>query len=190
MKYDLNKKPTKFAVRVLKDLSDELYTVLTRKPLEHITVNEICEETNYPRATFYNYFNDIYDLLSYCFYLMKKDVNIEASPDMSGHDKIDLLINKVFDYLDKKRERIAMYLEHNEIDGLFVSKLHAYVTKAILDFIGDNYDEQKAPVRSEIVAEHIANTCQLIFKKSFCNGDQLNKEQAIEAMRYLIGNLY
>lgn len=189
MKYDLNKKPTKFAVRVLKDLSDELFNVLTRKSFESVTVNEICEATNYPRATFYNYFNDINDLLDYCFYLMQKDMNVFPESELIGSEKVEVLVTRVYDYLDSKRERIELFLEHNTMDGLFVAKLHRYASKVICTIVAHDNDAKRTSIQTEIIAEHVANTCQLIFKRCFNKGAKLTKEQAIDAIRYLIGNL-
>lgn len=40
----------------------ELYKV---KPIEKITVKELVSKAGYSRATFYNYFNDAYELLEY-----------------------------------------------------------------------------------------------------------------------------
>ncbi|WEV38716.1 TetR/AcrR family transcriptional regulator [Lactobacillus sp. ESL0680] len=40
----------------------ELYS---RKPLQKITVKEICHLAGYNRSTFYQYFSDIYELLEY-----------------------------------------------------------------------------------------------------------------------------
>ncbi|ETJ34337.1 hypothetical protein Q604_UNBC11238G0001, partial [human gut metagenome] len=42
------------------------------------TINELCEKANYPRATFYNYFDDINDLLNYCWPRIARAV--EARP--------------------------------------------------------------------------------------------------------------
>ena len=67
MKYDIRQKPSKFAERVLADFSSTLFSLLQGKTLKSITVNELCEQARYPRATFYNYFDDIYDLLSYAW---------------------------------------------------------------------------------------------------------------------------
>ena len=54
MKYDLNKKMTRFAQRALEDFSRVLFEALMKKSIERITVGELCEKANYPRATFYN----------------------------------------------------------------------------------------------------------------------------------------
>lgn len=35
------------------------------RPIEKITVKEITQDAGYSRTTFYNYFNDPYDLLNY-----------------------------------------------------------------------------------------------------------------------------
>ena len=59
MKYDLTKKTNRFAERTLKDFSETLFSLVEKKKFEDITVNELCNACNYPRATFYNYFQDI-----------------------------------------------------------------------------------------------------------------------------------
>ena len=67
IKLDLNRKLSRGANRTLKIFSDTLFKLLTEKAFENITVNEICEKASIPRATFYNYFDDKYDLMSYCW---------------------------------------------------------------------------------------------------------------------------
>ena len=37
------------------------------------SVQKICDICNYPRSTFYNYFDDIYDLMDYCWIAIMKD---------------------------------------------------------------------------------------------------------------------
>ncbi|WP_315066562.1 TetR/AcrR family transcriptional regulator [uncultured Clostridium sp.] len=44
------------------DIFCELYT---QKPIEKISIREISNKSGYNRSTFYQYFNDIYDLLAY-----------------------------------------------------------------------------------------------------------------------------
>ena len=67
MKYDITKRATKGAQRTLEAFSGTMFELLSRKSFEEITVNELCQQSNYPRATFYNYFDDKYDLLNYCW---------------------------------------------------------------------------------------------------------------------------
>ena len=65
MKYDVSKKPTRGAQRTLDAFSRSLLALLAEQPFEQVTVNELCQRAGYPRATFYNYFDDKYDLLDY-----------------------------------------------------------------------------------------------------------------------------
>ena len=44
MKYDLNKKMTRFAQRALEDFSRVLFEALMKKSIERITVGELCEK--------------------------------------------------------------------------------------------------------------------------------------------------
>ena len=67
MKYDLTKKLTIGASRTLYSLQQAMLFMLSKKSFEEIAVGELCEKAMLPRATFYNYFDDKYDLLEYCF---------------------------------------------------------------------------------------------------------------------------
>ena len=64
MKYNTNKKMTRGAKRTLNDFMCTMFTMLSEKNFEEITVGELCKCANYPRATFYNYFDDKFDLLN------------------------------------------------------------------------------------------------------------------------------
>lgn len=50
--------------RTKKLLRDSLFSILKTKPINEITVTELTEVADINRATFYFYYNDIYDMLS------------------------------------------------------------------------------------------------------------------------------
>ena len=52
MKYNTNKKMTRGAKRTLNDFMCTMFTMLSEKNFEEITVGELCKCANYPRATF------------------------------------------------------------------------------------------------------------------------------------------
>lgn len=54
--------------RTYKLLTDALMTLMQEKPIEKITVMEICSQAMVHRATFYKYFEDKYQLLDFCVY--------------------------------------------------------------------------------------------------------------------------
>ena len=52
----------------MKDLlSEGLYILMQQKPFEKITIKQICDKTGVIRGTFYNHFNDIYELLGWLY---------------------------------------------------------------------------------------------------------------------------
>ena len=58
MKYDLTKPLTRGAKRTLDAFRREMFSLLSEKTFEENTVGELCENAQYPRATFYNYLDD------------------------------------------------------------------------------------------------------------------------------------
>ena len=67
MKVDLSGKTGRLARQTLSDFSEKMLMLLADMSLEEISVQKMCDICNYPRSTFYNYFDDIYDLMDYCW---------------------------------------------------------------------------------------------------------------------------
>lgn len=101
MKYNLENKKNKFAERTLKIFSETLFELLEKNSFEKITVNEICEISNYPRATFYNYFEDINDLLNYCFESMSKEIKINDYVEMKEEKRIYIIFDRLYNYMEQ-----------------------------------------------------------------------------------------
>ena len=76
MKYDLSKPITRGAKRTLDALNGAMFLLLSEKSFEELTVGELCEQAQYPRATFYNYFDDKYDLLNYCWLSLAEKIGL------------------------------------------------------------------------------------------------------------------
>ena len=86
MKVDLSGKTGRLARQTLADFSEKMLMLLADMSLEEISVQKMCDICNYPRSTFYNYFDDIYDLMDYCrtaiylWYRRKKRKEGEEQP--------------------------------------------------------------------------------------------------------------
>ena len=50
------------AQKTQKSIAEAFYRLRAHKPLEKITVRELCREAPVNRSTFYTYYNDVYDL--------------------------------------------------------------------------------------------------------------------------------
>lgn len=189
MKYDLNSKRNKFSTRALLDLSTSLMTLLENKAFEKITVNEICKQVNYPRATFYNYFDDSYDLLNYCFISILEKINISDYKTMNQELRIYIIFDRVFDYLILQKDKIMKIKEFNTLDGIFFSNLSSFIRLQTYNIISTCPCNKTHSIPHQIIAEHYANTLELILKNAFILSNNLNKKQARSYLEYLLKNI-
>lgn len=72
----------------LVDISDTLLELLRKKPLEKISVKEICTLAQINRTTFYNHYTDKYELFekSITYMMQVLDDEIGRLPDESGYN--------------------------------------------------------------------------------------------------------
>lgn len=189
MKYDVNKKQSKFAERVLSDLYGTLFSLLKEKDLESTTVNEICEKSNYPRATFYNYFDDIYDLLSYSWLRISQEIRFEDYADMKAEERTEILFTRAYDYLDEKRSTLRSIMKHNPQDGRFVESMLSAVREQIYTIIVNVPCSKKYKLPYKMIAEHYANTIQMVLEWCFLRENGFTKDKASEAVKYLLEGL-
>lgn len=189
MKYDLNKKPTRGAQRTLKAFSSTMFTVLSKKSFEEVTVNEICEITNFPRATFYNYFDDKYDLVNYCWYVLTSQLHLEDHQQIPTDQVIIELFDRIYFLFKEKEELLNNILLHNHNDSSLMNSFGVYM-KCSMDKIFSeciNFNDQKIPV--ELISNHFSNTILLILESIFVKKNSISQKEAHLYLKYLLGNL-
>ena len=123
MKFKLSDKTSRFAKRTLADFSERMIVMLADMSLEEISVQKICDICNYPRSTFYNYFDDIYDLMDYCWIAIMKDMDIEKYLNVQGEQNTEQIFSLLYDYLDQHRLQICNILF---IKKQFGRKMHGF----------------------------------------------------------------
>ncbi len=185
MKYDVNQKINRFAKRTLLAFSEQLISLLEIKALEDITVNELCKECEYPRATFYNYFDDLYDLLNYCFDIISNEMNISNNQQASV---IEIFIC-IYDYVAKEKDKVTRITRNNSIDGSLMEHLRKYMQKKAYDIMKTCpiINDHKIPF--DMLVQHYSQTLMLILEWCFCQKKALTKEEAIQTIESLLGFL-
>lgn len=189
MKHDIHQTPTKSALKVLNAFLIAFFTLLTRKSFEEITVNEICINAGYPRATFYNYFDDKYDLLNYLFYRVKHDMNVEELKATPIHELLSILFDRIYNLLEKYESEIKHISTHNSTEGYFFSYANTYLNLSAKEMLGSYLALKKRPVSDELMINHFSNTLMLIFQYRFIKHKISTKEQTKEQLYYLLNNL-
>lgn len=186
MKYDLNNKTNRFAQRTLAAFSETLFTLLMKKPFEEITVNELCEISNYPRATFYNYFEDIYDLLNYCWLCLSKEINLEDYVEMKPEERLYEIFSRIYDFMDSNFKDLESVLKYNQLEGKLIGSFQKYLREQIRTIMKNCSCNKKYPVPFEMVVDHYSNTLQLVIEWSFFKKERYFKEKAQKCIVYLL----
>ena len=148
---------TRFAKRALEDFSRTMIELLSKKPFENIMVSEICEISNYPRATFYNYFEDKYGLLNYCWDCFGEKIDFQNDYDyMDTDEKMYDLFNSLYDFFEKNIEILRRITKQNNQNGEFMQIFKIYMNcSEEMDMRLDKYLAEAGVGRRKDVREYI-----------------------------------
>lgn len=127
-------------VRVTKILIRHAFLqLLKEKPLQSITVRELCQNAGINRGTFYTHYRDIYDLMHQIEEEMTQEFHAKMMPLLSGINNVDLvdMITEIFSLIQNNAELCLITLSPNG-DNNFLFRLvaigkeacmHAYLYK-------------------------------------------------------------
>ena len=189
MKFKLSDKTSRFAKRTLADFTERMIVMLADMSLEEISVQKICDICNYPRSTFYNYFDDIYDLMDYCWIAIMKDMDIEKYLNVQGEQNTEQIFSFLYEYLDRYRPQIYRILSKNGLEGRCMASLRAFMKKQIGQIISKCPGTRDFPVREDIMVDYYAATLEMLLEKCFFAKEQLSKEEALQTVDFLLGSV-
>ncbi|MCC8103144.1 MAG: TetR/AcrR family transcriptional regulator [Clostridiales bacterium] len=114
----MNKQP-KITEKTRQKFIDAFWSLIREKPISKIAVNEITRRAGYNRSTFYEYFLDIDEMLSYIEDELLNEVRQTAQDAMQESSSLSDLFKAVFLAMN---ERIYLLMGANG-DSAFVAKL-------------------------------------------------------------------
>ena len=188
MKYDVSSGISRSAGRVFTAFRRALFNQLQHQSFESISVQNLCVAADYPRSTFYNYFDDIYDLLDYCLQSPIKSFHREKYEDMPSEERVFAVFSDLYDLLDMKREEFDCVFQVNKPNGMLQNCMIRRLKQEVLTSLADVAPEHGLP--REMLAEHCCNIIHLVFDWRFIYEKLTSKEQATEALRMLLGELF
>lgn len=115
-------------VRITKTMiRDAFIGLLSQKPLQNITVKELCENAQVSRGTFYLHYLDIYDLLEKVENEMLEDLemmlsNIPIIGASSPPEAADSFLGPIYGFFERNKEMCAILLGDNG-DKKFVARI-------------------------------------------------------------------
>lgn len=192
MKYLNNDEMTIGTKRTLMLLRKSLTELLMIKPLEQISIQELCDKAMISRGTFYNYFYDKYDLLNYDWSQIQLIIDPEfTNPDLNHDDYrayMSLFLKNLIKFLSQEREIFRKIIDKNA-DSIFSSNMHEYIELQILLKLKatlTNNTNHKIPL--ELMADIYANTIITMARWWLKFGDGYTEDEAFQFFRMLIDN--
>lgn len=110
--------------------------LLKYKEIRSITVTDICKEADINRGTFYNYYNDPFDLLQSIENKLFDKIIEYLNEDYLKENRITVL-TKVFE-LAKENEDLCKILLSNQSNSRVLNRILHLVTRNDIIFMGSN----------------------------------------------------
>ncbi len=119
-------------------LSNALKNIMTKKPLEKITIKEIVDLCNLNRRTFYYHFQDIYKLLEWIY----KEEAVNQIELNNSYSKWQDGLIYLFKYIEEQKE-VSLCAFHSLGRGYFEKFLYSVtyrVTREIVEEVSEDLD--------------------------------------------------
>ncbi|MFC4653090.1 TetR/AcrR family transcriptional regulator [Lactococcus nasutitermitis] len=187
MKQNLTKPLTRGNQRVLKDFQTQLIELLKKQDFEHISVNQLCQLANYPRSTFYNYFDDKYDLLEFFLTELSKNLTAQNLPFVPDLPTLIEHFDKLYDLLLENENSVKKIVQHNRADGYLQAALRNYFWKISQQLMKES-DVESSDLPLELVSEHCLSILLSVIDWIFLKHHFLDKMTAHQYLTALYGN--
>lgn len=150
-------------------------------------VAELCEAAQYPRATFYNYFDDKYDLLNYCWQTLADRVGLYEYRHGEENEMLYLYFDRIYDFTKQSESMIRSVLSHNGDGGYMFSSFRNFLNGKMRMIFRDCPQAAQKDIPNELLADHYSNTLFLVWQWIAVKSPSCSKTQAHEYLKLLIG---
>ena len=190
MKYDVSNGISRSAGRVFTSFRRALFNLLQHQSFESISVQTLCNAADYPRSTFYNYFDDIYDLLDYCLQAPIKSFDGKKYAVLQPEERVFAIFSDLYDLLDRKREDFNRVMQVNKPNGVLQSSMIKRLQQEVYNSLTEAMPARANGLTREMLAEHCCCVIYLVLSWCFFRTEHMGREQAMEGIRSLMGGLF
>lgn len=189
MKYDFSKKLTIGASRTLYSLQQAMLSYLSEKSFEEISVGELCEKAMLPRATFYNYFDDKYDLLEYCFMTVREQLDSGCQGEGTCAGRMNALMENCFQFLDRNRDTVEKILKNNQPNQYLINQIRFYLMSCMSEVFKCNPDSHRFQVPQEMAANLYSQAILIILEWKYLDKKECSELQAKEYLQKMVSGI-
>lgn len=179
--------------RTYKFLTDALFELISEKPFEEISVTDICNRAMIHRTTFYNHFEDKYQLLRVTFLDEQKNFVEKCMADVADDADPELfytrLIRQMFDYVSENRD-----IFKKRIFNTYNSYMTDLLKNTIVSYLQDHFKQDalkykityKVPI--PIMAEYYAGSAISLMICWLKNDFEISVDQMVDYMNIIISD--
>ena len=118
-----------------------------------------------------------------------KDMDIEKHLNVQGEQSTEQIFSLLYGYLDQYRLQISRILLKNSLDGRCMASLRTFMKKQIRQVISKCPGTKDFPLPEAVIVDYYAATIEMLLEKCFFSKEQLSKEEALQAVRLLLGSV-
>ena len=165
-------------------IQQQFCNILRDKPLNRVTVKEICDRAEINRATFYRYYTDPYDLLEKMEQEFLKDMfeKIEESASIGTKKVLILMMEKI-----KENHSLYQALFSENGDRNFIERLFTVCYKEQAVNLHDQLHNLPLE-KQELLFYFIAQGCSGILSQWINNGMEMPVDEVADFAEKLINN--
>lgn len=171
-----------------RNLYQGLLAMMQEKAFEEIKVSDICNIALTNRSTFYDHFNDKYELLDSLFKDLQDELRIKLNENnISSNTKeyYITIIDLLFEHIHKNIDTYSAILKKNN-NSIVMDMIYETIIKDVKARIVDNEIGKDLKIPAEIVSTFyvsaIINTCVLYIKYP----NKYKKEDIVNYLNILI----
>ena len=180
-KEDLRVRKTKL------NLYNGLIKLMEEKPFEEIKVTDICNKALVNRSTFYDHFNDKYELFESYVRYIGKNLDDKINVDVDAVSMNQLYIEYIKLFLNELEENFSLYevvFKNNSNSNIRKSIINI-LTNAILNKINEEYEIHDLYFAKLAVIFYVSGAITLV-EYGFDNNIPFEKDKVIDLFNHII----
>ncbi|MBO7689677.1 MAG: TetR/AcrR family transcriptional regulator [Clostridia bacterium] len=186
MKLDHRAKLTTGQKRTTNMIVSAFFLLLSKKNFDNVSVQEICRMSLIPRSTFYNYFDDKYDVVRWAFWRTIHELYPDLYKKMNHYDNIDYDAEAIYGFIEKNKSIFRKIAVQNPMFGT----LHQLFRECFCEFgeiIAQNCTSGKEyEYPYEVVFNTYVDGLMAIFNQAFWS----KKDYTLEQLRNYMHEIY
>lgn len=127
------------------------------RPIERINVKELASKSGYSRATFYNYFRDVYELREYIENDLIRTLQERIAFTYGSDGSMDGFIQVFAELVTEKEEYISVFMSSSN-SPLFTERLKQNMLPVLIELFHIQHDDLRARYALEFYINGIVPT--------------------------------